>query len=310
MEIIKIRNLSKRFRDLTAVNRINLKIRKGEIFGLLGPNGAGKTTTLSILATLMSPTSGTAIVDGHDVSENPSKVRDSIGIVFQESVIDSDLTAYDNLDFHARIYKIPKELKERRIKEVIELVNLSDCLKKPVEQFSGGMKRRLEIARGLLHHPRILFLDEPTLGLDPQTRRHIWDYITDLKKKERITIVLTTHYMDEADVLCDRVAIIDKGMIIALGKPEQLKNRLGGDIIKIKMNRANGNIMKILKRLKAKKFEVLGNEISIVTKNAESKIARILDTIKRYDHSKIESVSIHKPTLEDVFLYFTGREMR
>jgi len=308
--IIKIKNLSKKFKDLTAVNKINLAINKGEIFGLLGPNGAGKTTTISMLSTLLKPSSGTAVVNGYDIGKHPAKVRDSMGVVFQDSVVDSDLTAYDNLDFHARLYKIPNDLKEKRIKEVIELVNLSEYLKKPVETFSGGMKRRLEIARGFLHHPKVLFLDEPTLGLDPQTRRHIWDYILQLRKRENITIVLTTHYLEEADFLCDRIAIIDHGKIIVLGEPGQLKNRLRGDVIKIKLSRINVNIVKMLKRIKAKKLDIVNNEISIVTKNAESKIAGIVDILKRSNHSKIESIFIHKPTLEDVFLYYTGKEIR
>ncbi|MEM4336681.1 MAG: ATP-binding cassette domain-containing protein [Candidatus Woesearchaeota archaeon] len=307
--MIKLKNITKKFNGFVAVNKVNLRIKKSEIFGLLGPNGAGKTTIISILSTLMKPTSGTAEINGYDILNEQEKVRKSIGIVFQESVLDSDLTAYDNLDFHASLYNIPKSKREKRIKEVVSLVGLSDFLYKKVYTFSGGMKRRLELARGFLHSPKVLFLDEPTLGLDPQTRRHVWDYILNLKTKEKVTILLTTHYLEEADVICDRIAIIDKGKIVVVGEPQKLKNRIKGDIIKIKVKTISEFLIKDLKNIRSiKDMKTSRNEMSILIKNAESKIAEIIDILKK--HTKIETISVNKPTLEDVFLYYTGRGMR
>jgi ABC-2 type transport system ATP-binding protein len=205
--------LTKKYNEINAVDNLNLKIKEGEIFGLLGPNGAGKTTTLLMLTTLKQPTSGTAKVNNFDIIKQPNKVRKSIGIVFQDPSSDDILTGYENLKLHGWLYDMPDDLKERRIKEVLELVDLTDRKNDLVKKYSGGMRRRLEVARGLMHHPKVLFLDEPTLGLDPQSRDHIWKYIEKLSKEEKITIIITTHYMDEADKLCDRLAIIDKGKI-------------------------------------------------------------------------------------------------
>jgi len=227
-EIVKVKNLSKDFDHFRAVDNISFEVKTGEIFGFLGPNGAGKTTTINILCTLLMPTSGEVIVNGFNVVTSPDEVRRSIGIIFQDPSLDERLTAYENLNFHGIIYHIPQKVRKERIKEVLDMVGLYSKKDHIVRTFSGGMRRRLEIARGLMHRPKILFLDEPTIGLDPQTRQYIWDYILNLSKEEGITIFLTTHYMDEAEI-CQRVAIIDYGKIIVLGSPYELKNefRLG-----------------------------------------------------------------------------------
>jgi ABC-2 type transport system ATP-binding protein len=215
--IIEIKNLSKKFKDLKALDDISFDVKRGEFFAFLGPNGAGKSTTIKILTTLLSPTSGSIYINGFNILEEKNKVRESFGIVFQDQSLDVELTAYENMYFHAVLYKIPKPERKQKIKELLEMVELWDNRNKIVKKYSGGMKRRLEIARGLLHHPKILFLDEPTLGLDPQTRRHIWSYISKLNKKENITIFFSTHYMDEVEKIADRVAIIDNGKIVSQG---------------------------------------------------------------------------------------------
>jgi ABC-2 type transport system ATP-binding protein len=227
-EIVKVKNLTKDFDHFRAVDNISFEVKSGEIFGLLGPNGAGKTTTMNILSTLLMPTTGEVFVNGFNVVTSPDEVRKSIGIIFQDPSLDERLTAYENLNFHGMIYHIPLKIRKERIKEVLNMVGLYSKKDSIVRTFSGGMRRRLEIARGLMHHPRVLFLDEPTIGLDPQTRQYIWDYILNLSEEEGVTIFLTTHYMDEAEI-CHRVAIIDYGKIIALDSPQQLKNefRLG-----------------------------------------------------------------------------------
>ncbi|WP_040213015.1 daunorubicin resistance protein DrrA family ABC transporter ATP-binding protein, partial [Clostridium polynesiense] len=230
--IIEIDSLKKTYENFEAVKNVSFNVKQGEIFGFLGPNGAGKSTTINMLSTMIKPTSGVASINGYNVSSEKDKVRESIGIIFQENTLDIKLTAYENLMLHCRLYSVPKSQRESRIKEVLEMVELYDKKDNLVKTFSGGMKRRLEIARGLLHYPKVIFLDEPTVGLDPQTRAHIWQYILKLKEKAGITVFLTTHYMDEAE-FCDRIAIIDDGKIIALETPESLKNSLGGDVLEI-----------------------------------------------------------------------------
>ena len=223
MNSIEVRNLSKRFGELTAVDNVSFNVQKGELFAFLGPNGAGKTTTINILCTLLKPGTGTATVNGFDVVQQPRDVRRSIGLVFQDPTLDEYLTAEQNLRFHGYAYHLPQDILEKRMKELVDLVELSDRRKSRVRTFSGGMKRRLEIARGLLHDPEVLFLDEPTLGLDPQTRRHIWDYILTLQRLRGLTIFLTTHYMDEAEV-ADRIGVMDHGRMVALDTPAKLKD--------------------------------------------------------------------------------------
>ncbi|MFA6193298.1 MAG: ATP-binding cassette domain-containing protein [Parcubacteria group bacterium] len=225
MKIIRVKNLVKDFKEIKAVDSISFEVEKGEIFAFLGPNGAGKSTTIKILTTLLQPTSGEAVVNGFDIQKDPKNVRRSFGIVFQDPSLDDELTAYENMEFHGALYKVPKKLRRERIKQLLAIVELWDRKDSFVKTFSGGMKRRLEIARGLLHHPEVLFLDEPTLGLDPQTRNHIWSYIKKLNKEENVTIFFTTHYMEEAEKVSDRIAIIDHGKIIVSGTPSELKSR-------------------------------------------------------------------------------------
>jgi len=225
--IIEVRNVSKKFRDFTAVDQVSFTVEAGQIFGFLGPNGAGKTTIIKMLTTLLPPTSGKVLVNGLDVTHHQDQVRHSFGIVFQDPSLDDELTAYENLELHGVLYSVPQPLRQERIAQLLKFVELWDRKDNLVKTFSGGMKRRLEIARGLIHHPKILFLDEPTLGLDPQTRNHIWNYIKELNREERMTIFFTTHYMDEAERSAEKVVIIDHGRIVAQGDPTGLKNQTG-----------------------------------------------------------------------------------
>jgi ABC-2 type transport system ATP-binding protein len=305
---LQIQNLSRHFNGLVAVDNISFDIRQGEIFGLLGPNGAGKTTTLSMLATMLEPTSGSAMVNGIDIKKDPDGVRKSIGIVFQDQSLDEELTAWENMDFHGRLYRIPKETRNLRITELLTLVELNDRRDDIVKTFSGGMRRRLEIARGLLHHPAVLFLDEPTLGLDPQTRNHLWNYIAALAKEKGITIILTTHYMDEADRLCDRIAIIDHGKIIATGTPKDLKDGLGGDLVTIGSPHPAA-IAAALSEPWIARVEIHNDDVVVSLNNADQHVSSIV-TLLNARQIPITSITIHKPTLEDVFLSFTGRTIR
>jgi ABC-2 type transport system ATP-binding protein len=305
---IHIENLTRRFNDLVAVDNISFDIEHGEIFGLLGPNGAGKTTTLSMLSTMLKPTSGTATVNGIDIERDEDGVRKSIGIVFQDQSLDEELTAWENMDFHGRLYRIPADIRKQRITELLLLVELEDRKNDIVKTFSGGMRRRLEIARGLLHHPSVLFLDEPTLGLDPQTRNHLWLYIATLAREKGITIILTTHYMEEADRLCNRVAIIDHGKIIALDTPQNLKNGIGGDVVTIR-SPDPAAIIAALTAPWITRVEQHNDEVIVSLQNAEQHISTIV-TLLNAQQVPIESIAIHKPTLEDVFLSFTGKTIR
>jgi ABC-2 type transport system ATP-binding protein len=303
MPIIETKNLTKKYRDLIAVDKLNLQIEEGEIFGLLGPNGAGKTTTLMMLTTLVKPTTGTAQVNGFDIVKDPGKVRKSIGMVFQDPSSDDTLTGYENLKLHGMLYNIPPVEREKRIKEVLQLVELTDRQNELVKNYSGGMRRRLELGRGLMHYPKILFLDEPTLGLDPQTRDHLWRYIKDLAQKMHISVIITTHYMEEADLLCDRVAIIDAGKIVALDAPAKLKEIIGGDVITIKIKEPKIEEIKSLSYIS--KVNHQDDIISLTVANANEHLAEILQKI-----GQVDSVEVHTPTLSDVFLHYTGREIR
>ncbi|MCL5017254.1 MAG: ATP-binding cassette domain-containing protein [Patescibacteria group bacterium] len=295
MAIIETEDLTKEYDGLIAVNKLNLKVEEGEIFGLLGPNGAGKSTTLLMLTTIVRPTSGTARVNGFDVVHQPDHVRRSIGIVFQDPSSDDTLTAYENLKLHGMLYNMPKDLREKRIKEVLELVDLTDRKDDLVKQYSGGMRRRLELGRGLMHHPKIVFLDEPTLGLDPQSRENIWHYVEKLSKEERISVIITTHYMDEADKLCNRLAIIDKGRIVASDSPEMLKKVIGGDVINIKIKYPD--LEKIKKLDFVKKITEKNGIVSLAVTDANKHLAQILQVI-----GNVDSVELRSPTLDDVFL--------
>ncbi len=223
--MIKVENLTKKFGDFMAVDNVSFSVNKGEIFAFLGPNGAGKTTTIRMLTTLLKPTSGQVLINGSDPIREQNDVRRSFGIVFQDPSLDDELTAQENMEFHGVLYNVPKDIRRKRIEELLKFVELWDRKSDLVKNFSGGMKRRLEVARGLVHHPKILFLDEPTLGLDPQTRSHIWNYIKNLNKEERMTVFFTTHYMEEADKVAQKIAIIDHGKIIVQGTPEELKQQ-------------------------------------------------------------------------------------
>jgi len=309
LDIITTQSLTKNFKELTAVDNISFSVKKGEIFGFLGPNGAGKTTTIKMLTTLLNPTSGTAKISGHDIVKDRDQVRKSIGIVFQEPALDTELTGEENLEYHARMYAIPKNLRDNRIDEVLKLVDLEDKRDVLVKNYSGGMKRRLEIARGLMHYPIVLFLDEPTLGLDAQTRRAIWEYIKKMNKEEKTTIFLTTHYMDEADYLCDRVGIIDHGKILVMDELNNLKMSVGNDVITLTCS----NREKLLKRLEKeewiKKTKEYDSYIQLGVKKGEEKIPKIIEIAQELK-IVIRSISVRKPTLDDVFLSYTGRTIR
>ncbi len=303
-KIIEVEHLVKRFGAITAVDDISFDVKKGEIFGFLGPNGAGKTTTINILCTLLKPTSGRATLNGFDVLRQPNQVRSSLGLVFQDQTLDIRLTALQNLNFHAFVYNVPGEVRKKRIEEVLQMVELWDRRKDEVRLFSGGMRRRLEIARGLLHYPKVLFLDEPTLGLDPQTRYHIWDYILKLRKQENITIFLTTHYMDEATV-ADRIAIIDYGKIVALDTPEALKRMVGGDIITLKTGNIDVAIAEIRDRfgIDAQRDS---EGVFFEVPNGEEFMPLLVSNFK----TEVHSISLRRPTLDDVFLKLTGHDIR
>jgi ABC-2 type transport system ATP-binding protein len=304
MVIIDVQNLSKQFKTLKAVDDISFSVHEGETFGFLGPNGAGKTTTISILCTLLIPTNGTARIAGYDCAQNPDDVRKAIGLIFQDTTLDTGLTAYENLKFHAYLYNLDRKLTERRIDEMLTVVELQNRKHDLIKNFSGGMKRRLEIARGLLHYPRVLFLDEPTLGLDPQTRNTIWDFINTLRKKEKITVFMTTHYMEEAEN-CDRIAIIDHGKIISLDTPAELKQVVQGDVIHLLTTDNSRAAEEIFKR-----FHITAREensgLLIETEKGDEFIPRLIHALP----IQTLSVSLKKPTLNDVFLKLTGRTIR
>lgn len=300
--MIKIRNLVKKYGNLTAVDNLTLDISENEVFGLLGSNGAGKTTTIHMLATLLKPTSGTATVNGYDITNQPAKVRASIGIVFQAPSSDDMLTGYENLHLHAMLYSVPRHMRKQRIEEVLELVGLTERKHDQVKTYSGGMRRRLEIARGLLHKPKVMFLDEPTLGLDPASRESMWKYVRRLVEEEKVTIILTTHYMEEADMLCDRIAIIDKGRIVALDTPAKLKAGLGGDIIRIKTKKfMQQDIDKIRQFSFVHKLEQSDGFLVLSVDNAKRDLPVLLQNVEA------ESAEFTSPTLNDVFIQLTGR---
>jgi ABC-2 type transport system ATP-binding protein len=329
--LIIIKNLTKKFDKLIAVDHVSLDIHEGEVFGLLGPNGAGKTTIVHMLATLLKPTSGMAKINGYDIVKDSAKVRKNIGIVFQAPSSDDMLTGFENLKIHSYLYGVPSELRIDRIKELLKLVGLYERKDDIVKKYSGGMRRRLEIARGLIHKPKVMFLDEPTLGLDPNSRKSMWDYIQKLVKEEKITIILTTHYMEEADTLCDRIGFINKGKIIAIDTPEQLKRMIKnnsnnntdkyiGDTIKLyfkipdagdsQLN--NSHILtKNIEILKSLKF------VKKVEQEKESENKNLLVLILHVDNinhnlpiilksvDNVESIEFSQPTLDDVFYTFT-----
>ena len=304
MDIIEVEEITRRFGSLVAVDKVSFTVKEGEIFGFLGPNGAGKTTTINMLCTLLTPNEGRARVNGYDVVKQRTGVRRSIGLVFQEPTLDEYLTAEQNLRFHAYAYKVPREEREKRIDELLELVELSERRKSKVSTFSGGMKRRLEMARGLLHSPRVLFLDEPTLGLDPQNRRHIWDHIHELRRKHNLTIFLTTHYMDEAEN-CGRITVINQGRIVALDTPDNLKDMVGGDLVTLKAEDNSAAVAELKEKYKLEPIIEKDNVVFSVPQGE-----KFLVKLMRGFHNNLVSISIRRPTLDDVFLKLTGRAIR
>ena len=304
MNVIEVENLSKKFGSLTAVDGITFSVAEGGIFGFLGPNGAGKTTTINILCTLLRPTAGRASVNGYDVVKQRRMVQRSIGLVFQDPTLDEYLTAEQNLRFHAYAYGVPRDVREKRITELFDLVELQDRRKSKVSTYSGGMKRRLEIARGLLHRPQVLFLDEPTLGLDPQTRRRIWEYIHTLRQQNNLTIFLTTHYMDEAEN-CDRISVIDNGRIIAMDTPDRLKDAVGGDVVSLQAENTEQAALELQERYNLSP-EVQDGVLSFSVPRGET----FLPDFIRGFRSGVLSISVRRPTLDDVFLKLTGHAIR
>ena len=300
---IVVENLARRFGDLVAVDHVDFSVGRGEVFGFLGPNGAGKTTTIAMLTTLLRPTDGSARVAGHDVEREAARVRQAIGIVFQEPSLDERLTARENLEFHAVLYGMPRAERPTRITDALRLVDLEDRADHLVEQYSGGMRRRLEIARGLLHVPAVLFLDEPTLGLDPQSRRSVWEHIRNLREQTGVTIFMTTHYMEEAE-FCDRIAIIDRGRIVALDTPEGLKTLVGGDVIIVTAPDPQ-----------AVQDYLTEQSLDASRRNSEVRVevddgARFIPRLVRGFPGEIDGASLRRPTLDDVFLKLTGRSIR
>jgi ABC-2 type transport system ATP-binding protein len=307
--VIETSALTKQFNGLVAVDSLSIAVEQGEVFGLLGPNGAGKTTTISMLCTILKPTSGTAQVNGFDIVKQAKHVRKSIGIVFQDPSIDDRLTGRENLYMHANLYGVPQSEQKTRIDRVLKLVELENRADSILRTYSGGMRRRLEIARGLIHYPKVLFLDEPTIGLDPQTREHIWTYIKELRQTHDITIVLTTHYMDEADKLSDRIAIMDYGKIVALDTPSKLKDTLEGDVITVKTQEAEKLSSVLAGKVNILKAHVANDTLEITVKSGKALLPRIMEMAA---NSKIyvDSVTLREPNLEDVFLHYTGRAIR
>jgi len=309
---IETKSLTKSFGDLKAVDDISFNVENGEIFGFLGPNGAGKSTTMMILTTLLKPTSGQALVSGFDVMTQPKQVRQKIGYVQQETTVDEYLTGRENLLLQARLNHIPKDLINKRIDEILELIELSDKQNDSVVTYSGGMRKRLDIAGGLLHRPKVLFLDEPTVGLDIQTRRKIWEYIKKIHKEFDMTIFLSTHYMEEADQLCNRIGIIDRGKIQVIDSPQNLKSAMGNEVISLTIE--NGDTEKaFLSELK--KIELINkinqdqNKITLFASKGTEVIPKIFH-ISSELRIKINSLSLTQPTLDDVFISYTGHEIR
>jgi ABC-2 type transport system ATP-binding protein len=310
MNAIEVNQLVRKFGDFTAVKGVTFEVKQGEVFGFLGPNGAGKTTTINMLCTLLRPTAGRAAVNGYDVSSQPDAVRQSIGLIFQDPSLDDRLTARENLQFHAMLYDVSRDTFRTRSAEVLEMVELTNKADDIVRTYSGGMKRRLEIARGLLHRPKVLFLDEPTIGLDPQTRWHIWDYLFKLREQEGITMFMTTHYMDEAEN-CDRVAIIDHGEIVALDTPTALKEMVGGDVVTVRTSDTPRAVEKLKVRHGVEPRVGPDGQLIVEIAQGDQFIPQMMAT---FDDTgapvEVQSVNLRRPTLEDVFIKLTGHAIR
>ncbi|OEC88605.1 MULTISPECIES: ATP-binding cassette domain-containing protein [Methanobacterium] len=306
--VIETTDITKRYDDFIAVDSINLEVPRNTVYGVLGPNGAGKTTLISMLCTILRPTSGTATVNGYDIVKQAKEVRESIGIVFQSRALDDILTGREHLEMHASLYGVPRDVREERIDEILELIALGKKVDEYIKTYSGGMKRRLEIGRGLIHHPKVLFLDEPTLGLDPQTRENIWEYIYNMTQTQDITVLLTTHYMEEADQLCDEVAIINKGEIITADSPSNLKRELKADTITLKVNDPE----KFVEKAKELKFTrdifFTGGEVKMMVERGENLVPEVVEFASSQG-IHINSIEVEHPNLEDVFIKYTGSKI-
>ena len=302
---ITISALSKHFGKLRAVDKLDLEVHDGEVFALLGPNGAGKTTTISMLCGLLAPTSGTAIVAGHDVKKEPLKVRQAIGVVFQQPTVDDLLSGRENLEMHAMLYGVPAKGRKERIDDMLALVGLTGRQHSQIKEYSGGMRKRLELCRGILHRPKILFLDEPTVGLDPQTREHIWQYIKKMSRREGTTVVFTTHYMEEAEKFADRVAIIDSGKVKVVGKPRALIDALGGDVVYMKNSEPKKLAEKLRKLPYAKIAKMIDGGVTVSVPHIHKNLPLLFRAV-----DKIDFVEIRTATLNDVFIKYTGKSIR
>jgi ABC-2 type transport system ATP-binding protein len=309
-DVIKAEGLTKVFnKSLVAVDHVNFSVKEGEIFGFLGPNGAGKTTTINMLITVLKPTEGKAFVLGYDITRQANEVRKVIGVVPQEYTADEDLTGYENIILCADLYGIPRDIAKKRALELLELVELTEFKDKRVETYSGGMRRRLELACGLINRPKVLFLDEPTLGLDVQTRTATWEYIRRLKKEYGMTLFMTTHYLEEADALCDRIAIIDHGKIIVTGSPDELKDSLGGDIITIAI-KENADVTSVIKSVEnVKDVRNENGAYRIKAENGEVTAPLIIEALRKRGYT-VTRLSLTEPTLNEVYLEYTGRALR
>ncbi|MEW6162233.1 MAG: ATP-binding cassette domain-containing protein [Nitrospirota bacterium] len=308
---IEVSGITKKFGPITAVDNVSFDVIEGEFFGFLGPNGAGKTTLIRMLTTLLKPTGGRAVVACCDVAKNPEAVRREIGVVPQAMTTDLDLTGYENMDIYGRFYGIPSKERKERIEYLLEMVGLTARANDLVAAYSGGMRRRLEVARGLVHKPKILFLDEPTIGLDPQSRHVVRDFLRKLREGDTITIFLTTHYMEEAEVLCDRVAIIDSGKIIAIGSPDELKSQIpGNDIISLTIEDLSASIIEKIKDLPfVHKVNVEDDSVRVYVDSGAQNLPVLMDEMKS-SGGKVLSATIHEQSLEDVFIHYTGRSIR
>ena len=310
MEIVQVENLSKVFdKEIVAVDNISFHVKEGEIFGFLGPNGAGKTTTIKVLTTLLQPTNGQVNIATFDVRKKPDSVRRSIGIVPQALTLDDDLKGMTNLLLSAKLYRVPDKIAKERADELLKLVGLKDAAERDVSTYSGGMRKRLELIIGLIHNPKVLFLDEPTLGLDIQTRSVIWDYLKKLNKENGLTIFITTHYLEEADLLCDRIAIIDQGKILVEDTPSNLKQKLGGDMIEISVD-DNVKAKELISEFSSvEKIDTVGQKLRIKTNKGDEVLPLILEICKA-NKINVKTVALSKPSLDEVFLEYTGRSLR
>ncbi|MHB8567198.1 MAG: ATP-binding cassette domain-containing protein [Nitrososphaerales archaeon] len=309
--IIKVENLSKTYNGkLRAVDGVSFDVKEGEIFGFLGPNGAGKSTTINMLTTLIKPTSGNALICGYDIHKHANEVRRNVGVVPQEYTADEDLTGRENIILCADLYGLPRSISKAHTEELLKMVELTDAADRRVSTYSGGMRRRLELAAGLINYPKLLFLDEPTLGLDVQTRAAVWKYIRTLKGEYRMTLFLTTHYLEEADSLCDRIAIIDHGHIIKIGSPEELKASIGGDVIVVGVKESEPDISSEIAQIKlVKDVKKKGNDYRIKTELGEEASPQIMDVV-RSKGLHVTKIALTKPTLDEAYLEFTGRSLR